>query len=274
MTLGMTAEMVLGAQMLPAGTMLPAGSDSPAGLLPAGNVLVASEALPEGGALFPDLLAASGHDALWQGLAMTPEISSSVQKQPEAPATPQRLTRQDRLTLFWNDTYASPGAFAGLSAGALVDQVRHTPAKWDQDGSGYTRRFASEYGQLATRNVIHEGLAAVTGLDPRYPVCKCEGTLHRGAHALKMSFTTYRQDGRLTLDMPQIAGAYGSGIVSTYWYPHRQYSPLVQGVQFGHEQMGEVVIGNMVQEFGPSIKRALHVHAWTARSHSSPSDDE
>jgi hypothetical protein len=78
----------------------------------------------------------------------------------------------------------------------------------------------------------------------------------------------------LTLDMPQIAGAYGSGIVSTYWYPHRQYSPLVQGVQFGHEQMGEVVIGNMVQEFGPSIKRALHVHAWTARSHSSASDDE
>jgi hypothetical protein len=38
--------------------------------------------------------------------------------------------------------------------------------------------------------------------------------------------------------------------------------------------MGEVVIGNMVQEFGPSIKRALHVHAWTARSRPSASDDE
>jgi hypothetical protein len=269
MTLGLTAEMVLGAQMLPAGNTLPAGN-----MLPAGNTLVASEALPEGGPFFPDLLAASGHDALWQGLAMTPEISSSVQKQPEAPVPPHRLTRQDRFTLFWNDTYASPGAFVGLSAGALVDQVRHTPAKWDQDGSGYTRRFASEYGQLATRNVIHEGLAGVTGLDPRYPVCQCQGTLRRGAHALKMSFTTYRQDGRLTLDVPQIAGAYGSGIVSTYWYPHRQYSPLVQGVQFGHEQMGEVVIGNMVEEFGPSIKRALHVHAWTARSRPSVSDDE
>ena len=56
----------------------------------------------------------------------------------------------------------------GVSAGALVDQLRHTPAKWDGDGSGYTRRFASEYGQLATRNVIHDGLAGITGLDPRY----------------------------------------------------------------------------------------------------------
>src|ERR1700760_704356 len=103
---------------------------------------------------------------------------------PDAPAPP--LSRQERLLLFWNDTYASPGAFAGLSAGAFVDQVRHTPAKWDGDGSGYTRRFASEYGQLASRNVIHEGMAAIAGLDPRYTVCNCDGTLHRSTHALKM----------------------------------------------------------------------------------------
>ncbi len=69
-----------------------------------------------------------------------------------------------------------------------------------------------------------------------------------------MTFTTYRQDGRLTLDVPQIAGAYGSGMISTYWYPHRLYSPLVQGVQFGHEQMGEVLVGNLVQEFGPDLQ--------------------
>jgi hypothetical protein len=261
-TLGMTAEMVLGAQMLPTGTVPPDGA-----------VLVASEAMPSVGLFFPDLLAASGHNSLLQGMALTPEISRAIAAPPAAPVPVPRLTRQDRLTLFWNDTYASPGAFAGLSAGALVDQVRHTPAKWDSDGSGYTRRFASEYGQLATRNVIHEGLAAVTGLDPRYTPCQCEGTLRRSAHALKMSFTTYRQDGRLTLDMPQIAGAYGSGMISTYWYPHHQYNPLVQGVQFGHEQMGEVLVGNLVQEFGPSLKRALHVHSWTARSKPRPSDD-
>ena len=184
MTLGMTAEMALDAQALPAENAQPAGT-----------VLVASEAMPDG-LLFPDLLAASGHDALLQGLGMTPEISQAVPQPPETPEPPRRLTREDRLTLFWNDTYASPGAFAGLSAGALIDQVRHTPAKWDSDGSAYTRRFASEYGQLAARNVIHEGLAAATGLDPRYPVCKCEGVFHRGAHALELSFTTYRQDGR------------------------------------------------------------------------------
>jgi hypothetical protein len=156
----------------------------------------------------------------------------------------------------------------------MIDQVEHTPAKWDGDGSGYTRRFASEWGQLAVRNFVHEGLAGATGLDPRYLVCTCKGVWHRSAHALKMSVTTYREDGRLALDVPQMAGAYGSGIISTYWYPHARYNPLVQGVQFGHEQMGEIALNNLVQEFSADIKRALHVPTWTARRQVSDDDDD
>jgi hypothetical protein len=262
-TLGMTAEVMLQAQMLSADRMLSADSASE------GTVLVASDALPA--RLFPDLLAASGHDGLLQGLGIAPEIAQAIPKPP--PDAPKPLTMQDRVVLLWNDTYASPGAFAGLFAGAMVDQIRNVPVKWNSDGNGYTRRFASEYGQLAARNVIHEGLAGLTGLDPRYPVCKCEGALHRTGHALQMTFTNYRKDGRLTLDVPQIAGAYGSGMVSTYWYPHRLYSPLVQGIQFGHEQMGEVFIGNLFQEFGPSIKQALHLHTLTGLTKSRSDDD-
>jgi hypothetical protein len=257
MTLVLTADRMVGAQALTPGP-----------------VLVASESMTQSGLFLPELLA-PGHDALLQGLGLTPSIREARPAEPLKPAVPNpRLSVQDRFTLFWNDTYASPGAFAGLSMGALVDQVSHTPAKWDGDGSAYTRRFASEYGQLATRNVIHEGLDGLTGLDPRYPVCRCSGKLRRGAHAMEMTFVTYRQDGRLTLDMPQIAGAYGSGIVSTYWYPHRLYSPLVQGVQFGHEQMGEIMVGNLVKEFAPDLHRALHLHAIAARAHPRPMDDD
>jgi hypothetical protein len=89
-----------------------------------------------------------------------------------------------------------------------------------------------------------------------------------------MTFTTYRKDGQLALDVPQLAGAYGSGMISTYWYPHNQYSPLVQGVQFGHEQMGEILISNLVHEFAPDIERSLHLHSLTARRHPRPDDDD
>ena len=63
-------------------------------------------------------------------------------------------------------------------------------------------------------------------------------------------------------------------MISTYWYPHRLYSPLVQGLQFGHEQMGEVLIGNLIQEFGPDIKRSLHLHSLSTLTRSRASDDD
>jgi hypothetical protein len=249
LTVGITARMSLGAQALPADP-----------------VLIASEAAP-------DFLGYT-HPSLTNGLGIRPAISQPVPLEP-TPEVPQGpLTAKDRLTLLWNESYASPGMFVGVAAGALMDQMRHTPAKWDGDGSGYTRRFASEYGQLATRNVIHDGLAGLTGTDPRYKPCACTSTLQRTAHAFKAGFLVNREDGRMMLDMPQVVSAYGSGIVSTYWYPHRQFSPLVQGVQFGHEQMGEVVMSNLVQEFGPSIQRRLHLHALTARRVERPDDDD
>jgi hypothetical protein len=235
------------------------------------TVLIASGAPSE--SLFPGM---PEHGMLLESLGPVAAAgnTSPVSNPEDAPVAPGPLTGKQRLILFWNDTYASPGAYAGVGMGAMIDQVEHTPAKWDGDGSGYTRRFASEWGQMAIRNAVHEGLAGATGLDPRYLQCNCKGVLHRSAHALKMSVTTYREDGRLTLDVPQMAGAYGSGILSTYWYPHTRYNPLVQGVQFGHEQMGEIALNNLVQEFGADIKRALHVPTWTARARSYPDDDE
>ena len=233
------------------------------------GVLIASGAPND--SLFPGMAA---HGMLLETLGPVAAAPSPVSPDEDDALAPGPLTGKQRLILFWNDTFASPGAYAGVGMGAMIDQVEHTPGKWDADGSGYTRRFASEWGQLAVRNVIHEGLASATGLDPRYLMCNCKGVWHRSAHAIKMSVTTYREDGRLALDVPQVAGAYGSGILSTYWYPHSRYNPLVQGVQFGHEQMGEIALNNLVQEFSADIKRALHVPKWTARAKYSPDDDD
>jgi hypothetical protein len=259
MTLGITAEIGLSGQTLPAGPM-------------ANPVLVASEN--------PGVLFSSSRDSQLQSAPPNSSLIPAIS--PDTPSAPvsnvktayPRLNANDRLNLFLNDTYESPEAFAGLFAGALVDQIRHAPAQWNQGASGYTRRFANEYGQLAARNAIHDGLAGLTGLDPRYSACRCHGTLRRSAHAVKMSLTTYRQDGRLTLDVPQIAGAYGSGILSTYWYPRTDYTPLGQGILFGHEQMGEIMVGNLAKEFAPDLRRGLHLHSIAAfiRAHSADDD--
>ena len=254
-TLGVGAAATLEAQAVPA-------REVP-------GVLIASGAPLE--SMFPGM---PGHGMLLETLGPAASVSAVSPVPQETADTPGPLTGKQRLMLFWNDTYMSPGAYTGVGAGAVIDQVRHTPARWDWDGNGYTRRFASGWGQLAVRNAVHEGLSGVMGLDPRYTPCACKGVLHRGAHAIALSVTTYRQDGRLALDVPQLAGAYGSGMISTFWYPHSRYNPLVQGVQFGHEQVGEIAINNLVQEFSGDIKRALHVPTWTARRQARQDDDD
>jgi hypothetical protein len=243
-----------------------------------GAVLVASEVASEPAvgnlALFPTHMLPSHAPLPDAPVALSPgddvdmaaESSSSDHIADQGPTlraagqTWEPLSGRARLALFWHDSYNSPGAFMALSVTALAGQIEDKPAQWSADGSGYTRHFASAYGQLVASNVIHEGMAAVSGLDPRYVPCQCKGVFRRSRHALKMSFATYTHGGRLTLDVPQLAGAYGSGMISTYWYPHRLYNPLVQGVQFGHEEVGEVLVENLFQEFTSDLKSALHLH--------------
>ena len=62
----------------------------------------------------------------------------------------------------------------------------------------------------------------------RYFRCRCTGVWRRTGHVLEMTFLTYDQHGCERLDPPQLVGAYGSGMLSTYWYP-KGFSPLVQG---------------------------------------------
>jgi hypothetical protein len=152
------------------------------------------------------------------------------------------------------ETYLDPGAYASSLGEAGIVQALNYPSAWGGGLEGFGRRTASQYGLLVIQNSIHDGGAAVLGYEPRYFRCQCTGFIHRTGHALEMTFLTYDRHGHKRLDLPQLVGAYGSGIVSTYWSP-RTFSPLVQGVQTGHLQFGFVGAMHMVQEFSPEIKR-------------------
>ena len=69
-----------------------------------------------------------------------------------------------------------------------------------------------------------------------------------------MSFLTYKDDGKKTFDLSQLAGAYGGAIIAEKLYPSH-YSPLVQGVQNGHIQVGANVAVNLFKEFTPELGR-------------------
>jgi hypothetical protein len=82
---------------------------------------------------------------------------------------------------------------------------------------GFVRRACSNYGGNPIENTVHESLAGVAGIDPRYLACGSWGIFYRSGHALKMIFLPSTRGGRETLDVPQLAGVCGSSMIESTW---------------------------------------------------------
>jgi hypothetical protein len=146
---------------------------------------------------------------------------------------------------------------------ASVLQADNDPPQWGRNTGGMARRIGSEYGTFVIANSVHEGLGAAMGADPRYFACACKGFFPRTGHALEMTLLTYNRNGHRMLDLPALSGSYSSAMIGTLWWPSH-YSPLVQGVQVGHLEVGLAGAVHVVQEFSPELKRFFHVGGHTA----------
>ncbi len=164
------------------------------------------------------------------------------------------LTGPERWTRYWNESFLSPGLYFAALGAASGAQLGNDPPEWGQGLRGYGRRSASLFGTFAVQTTIEEGGSALMGYDPRYRHCDCQGFWKRSGHAVKWTFLTSDNQGRTRPNIPMVAGAYGSGMVTTLWYPDR-YNPLKDGVREGTQQLGFGVGVSLVKEFAPELKR-------------------
>jgi hypothetical protein len=162
----------------------------------------------------------------------------------------------------WQRWVSEDGRSGALHVDSLATaaylQVLNSPGEWKGTTNGYLRRAGSSYASNVIQNSVHESMAGIAGTDPRYLACDCTGIFRRSGHALKMTLLTYNRNGHLTLDVPQLSGAYGSSMIQMMWYP-QHYSPLVQGVQGGHIEVGILGAEHILQEFSPDLKRFFHL---------------
>ena len=140
----------------------------------------------------------------------------------------------------------------------MGSQLSNRPPEWKQGLKGYARRSGSQAATLAVQATIEEGGAALLGYEPRYIRSASKGVLPRIGHAIGWTFLTYDSNGRKRFNIPAVAAAYGSGMISTAWYPDR-FSALHDGVRAGNQQMGVAVGLSIVREFSPELKRFFHL---------------
>jgi hypothetical protein len=197
------------------------------------------------------------------GIASGQSFADSLAKSltvhgPFDPTTYKPLSGSERWQRWVNSDGRSVSMHADAFASAAYSQVFNSPAEWGRTPRGFGRRLGSDYASEIIQNSVHDSMAAVAGTDTRYFACDCTGLFPRTGHALKMTLLTYTSSGHLTVDIPQLSGAYGSSMIEKMWYPPH-YSPLVQGVQSGHIEVGILGAEHILQEFSPELKRIFHL---------------
>lgn len=175
----------------------------------------------------------------------------------QAPLEP--LSDADRWKLFVRMSFTTPGIYIKTGFFTVRDQIRGAPAGWPQDGQGFAYRLGNRYTQFLMQNSFTAMGDAMAGWEPRYDRCRnCNGVGQRLKHTIVRNFVTYGSDEK-TL-RPQVflyAASFGGAALSSYWQPYKP-NPVVKGYQGVATQAWVGVVINMVSEFAPDFKRALH----------------
>jgi hypothetical protein len=167
----------------------------------------------------------------------------------------QPLSGRERWKNYARDSFLSPGPFFASVMPALGEQRRNQPSEygqgWDAFGSRLWRR-AAQY-QLTT--ALYHSSAAALGTETGYRRCDCAGGAKRLGYALSRTFVTRTSSGTTVPNLAYLGGVVGGSAIATEaWYPSR-YRATGEGVRAAGFQVGVNTGINVIQEFGPELKR-------------------
>ncbi len=166
------------------------------------------------------------------------------------------LTAQQRRRLYLEQTLTTPSTYFKRMLAAGVDQLRDSPAQWNEHWSGYGERFTSREGQFIASNSLAALGNAALKYEPRYDQCRCRGFWPRTRHAILRNFLTYDESEQQLRPQGALYGsAFAGGVIATSWTHPR--NALTNGGVAALEQGGYGSALNFFIEFAAEINRKL-----------------
>lgn len=169
--------------------------------------------------------------------------------------TPEPLDVTGKLQFHAKTTY-DPSAILGMAAYAGILQEADAPTEWGQGAAAYGKRFASTLAWSGIHSALAFGLDSMLHEDPRYFRSTGSGFWRRSGHAIRGTVLTRTDHGGETVSIWRIGSAYGAAFLSNQWYPDR-LNTVRLGVLQGSVTFGSGLLGNLLSEFWPDIKKKL-----------------
>ncbi len=172
----------------------------------------------------------------------------------------QPITTKQKFTIAVKDSFDTPvffttAFFAGLSQVTGADNNIY-----GQGVKGFAHRYGISYLDQVTGNFFPEAIApTLFHMDPRY-FRKGEGTVPgRLWYAVSRIFVSRNDHGHTTFNSPEIVGnAMASAFALSYHVHDRKLGDFAY--QWGFTYVTADMIGQVLKEFWPDVKRKLQKH--------------
>lgn len=180
-------------------------------------------------------------------------IAAAQQQQQQQPLP----TAKERWRNYTRDAFYSPDLFFGSVIPAAFDHWNNRPSEYGQGWDAFGERTARRAAQFELQEALYHASSAALRTRTTYQRCNCSGYGRRIRHAISRTFVTPSgTSGRLIPNIPLFGATYGGAMIATNWYPDR-LSAVRDGTRIAHYQVGASVGFNILQEFGPEVKRLL-----------------
>ncbi len=163
------------------------------------------------------------------------------------------LTAREKIVIAARDSFDIP-VYPTAALFAALYQIENQNPSFGQGMSGYSKRFATAYGDQMIGNMMTEGFVpALIHADPRYFRLGEGSTAHRALYAVSQIFVTKMDSGRMTFNYEEWGGNAAAVAISNAYYPdtrdvHDNATKLMI-------QCATDAFSNVLKEFWPDVKR-------------------
>jgi hypothetical protein len=165
------------------------------------------------------------------------------------------ITAKQKMTIAFKDSFDWP-VYPTAAAFALLYQLEDQNPSFGQGMKGYSKRFATAYGDQMIGNMMTEGIVpSLLHEDPRY-FRLGEGTKKaRLWYSLTRIFVTRTDSGHSTFNVAEWGGNAATVAISNAYYPDtRNAGGAAQKLMI---QCATDTFSNVLKEFWPDIKRKM-----------------
>lgn len=158
-----------------------------------------------------------------------------------------RPDKNRRFKRYLNSTFG-PVSIGRNLFNSGIGTWRNSPEEWGGQWEGFGRRVASNFGRNVVRQTTIYGLDEALKVDSHFYRSKNKSAKSRVYNALISPVTARKSNGKRTIGIPRLVGAYGSSIVAyETWYPDRY--DYKDGLKSGTISLGFNAAFNLFKEF-------------------------